>query len=283
MEITFWGVRGAIPAPGPEFNRYGGNTACVAVRCAGSLFILDAGTGIIPLGNALMADAFGRGAGRATLLLTHAHWDHIQGFPFFRPVYVPGNRFVIHGPSDSPAAVEGILEGQMNPHFSPVQTLRNLGAEIELKATSDGARFELGGATITARCVPHGNIDALAYRIEAEGQALVYAPDAGYRGGVPEPAIEQLFQGAQALIHDCTYSEQDWQQRLGRGYSSIAIAARVAARCGVQRLVMFHYDQDYTDERLDQLQRDCRQLLDEQPGGKSVELVAATEGMLLQL
>jgi phosphoribosyl 1,2-cyclic phosphodiesterase len=283
MQIAFWGVRGAIPAPGPEFNRYGGNTACVAVRAGNALLILDAGTGIIPLGNELMRGPFAHGAGVATILLTHAHWDHIQGFPFFRPVYVPGNRFVIHGPSESPAAVEGILEGQMNPHFSPVQTLRNLGATITCKATGDGTLFAIDGTTITARRVPHGNIDALAYRIEAGGRALVYVPDAGYPDGQPAQELLDFYRGAHALIHDCTYTPEDWQRRHARGYASIAIAARTAARSDAQRLVMFHYDQDYTDEQLDEAQRACRKLLDAEPAGADVALVGAREGMVLEI
>ncbi|MBI4511800.1 MAG: MBL fold metallo-hydrolase, partial [Deltaproteobacteria bacterium] len=102
MEVTFWGVRGSIPAPGPETNKHGGNTSCVSVRTSsGHLIILDMGTGIVRLGRGLMTTEFGRGKGDATVLLSHAHWDHIQGFPFFPPVFVPGNRFQIYGPARS--------------------------------------------------------------------------------------------------------------------------------------------------------------------------------------
>jgi ribonuclease BN (tRNA processing enzyme) len=128
--------------------------------------------------------------------------------------------------------------------------------------------------------VPHGNIDALAYRIDVGGRALVYAPDAGYREELPSPAVQDLYRGADALIHDCTYSPEDWQRRHARGYSSIAVAARVAARCAVRRLVMFHYDQDYTDEQVDQMLERCRALLDER-GGKKIKLTAAAEGATL--
>src|SRR5262249_6407000 len=135
MEVVFWGVRGSVPAPGPETNRYGGNTSCVELRTAGGdLVILDAGTGIIPLGRKLMAGEHGRGAGEAAVFLSHAHWDHIQGFPFFGPVFVPGNRVTIYGPGRSSPMLEGILEGQMNPHYSPLHTMRNLGAAIDVKA-----------------------------------------------------------------------------------------------------------------------------------------------------
>src|SRR5215470_12005309 len=139
MELTFWGVRGSIPAPGPETNRYGGNTSCVSVRTAGGhLIIIDMGTGGIGLGRSLMATEFGQGKGHATVLFSHTHWDHIQGFPFFPPVFVPGNRFDIYGAARSSAMLEGILEGQMNPHFSPIYTIKNLGATISILAVPAG-------------------------------------------------------------------------------------------------------------------------------------------------
>ena len=281
LEVTFWGVRGSIPAPGAEYNRYGGNTACISVRSgSGALLVLDAGTGITVLGRSLMEREFGRGAGRATVLLTHAHWDHIQGFPFFAPVFVPGNRFAIYGPAGSPAMVEGILEGQMNPHFSPVHTLRNLGAEIEFRATQDGQEMELGDVRVVGRANPHGRTSALAYRLEdRSGASIVYAPDAGYADGRPADAVCQLYRGANLLVHDCTYTPEDQRARRSRGQSSVADAARVAAACRVKTLVMFHYDQDYTDVQVDALRRSCRQHLDGEPGGSDVGLVAAHEGL----
>ncbi len=282
MELTFWGVRGSIPAPGAEFNRYGGNTACISIRTSsGRHLFLDAGTGIVVLGRALMQREFGRGAGQATVLLSHAHWDHIQGFPFFAPVYVPGNRLTIYGPSESPGMVEGILEGQMNPHFSPVQSLKNLGAEIEFRAAHDGEPLAIDGLSVIGRANPHGRYSALAYRIEEAGASVVYAPDAGYPEGVPSPGVEELYRGARYLIHDTTYTPEDQAARRARGQSSIADAARVAARAQVRGLVMFHYDQDYTDVQVDALARRCRALLDDEPGGKDVELVAAREGLTL--
>jgi phosphoribosyl 1,2-cyclic phosphodiesterase len=283
MEISFWGVRGSVPSPGPEFNRYGGNTACVSVRTdRGVLLILDAGTGITVLGSDLMQREFGHGAGSATLLLTHAHWDHIQGFPFFAPVYIPGNRFTIYGPSESPLMVEGILEGQMDPHFSPVHSLRNLGADIQVRATQEGIQMRVDELLVTGRFNPHGAYTALAYRIEEGASTVVYAPDAGYVNGAPSPEVQQLYREATLLIHDCTYTPEDQAVRRARGQSSIEDAARVAALCRVETLVMFHYDQDYTDEDVDRLRARCRQLLDRERGGKRVKLVAAAEGLSLR-
>jgi phosphoribosyl 1,2-cyclic phosphodiesterase len=286
MEATFWGVRGSVPAPGPETNRYGGNTSCLELRTgSGALFIVDMGTGAIPLGRKLMTEACGKGGGEVQLFLSHAHWDHIQGFPFFAPVFVPGNRLTVYGPGRSSSMLEGILEGQMNPHFSPLHTMRNLGASIDLVAVNGMAKdpsFDCVGVRVQARLNPHGATQALAYRFEENGRALVYASDAGYPSGGPSDEVRTLYEGADVLIHDCTYSPEDCAQRRSRGFSSIADAARVAVESRVKKLVMFHYDQDYSDDHLDALAQRTRHLLDEL-GGTRIALVAAREGLTLQL
>src|SRR4051795_6272561 len=157
MEATFFGVRGSIPAPGPSTVRYGGNTSCVAVRLAsGELIILDCGTGARNLGLALLSGDFGQGRGRATFLLSHAHWDHIQVFPFFVPFYTPGNRFTVFGGSRTPEILEEILEGQMAAQYFPVQTIKNMAATIEVHAVPEGTAFTVGEARVTARAIPHG-------------------------------------------------------------------------------------------------------------------------------
>jgi phosphoribosyl 1,2-cyclic phosphodiesterase len=282
MEVTFWGVRGSIPAPGPETNRYGGNTSCAHVTTSRGLLVLDAGTGIVPLGKMMMSGAFGRGTGEATILLSHAHWDHIQGFPFFAPVLVAGNRFNIYGPSRSSQLLEGILEGQMNPHFSPIHTLKNMGAALEIHAVPEGEPFEVQGVRITARLNPHGTTKALAYRIEDGGRSVVYAPDCGYPNSGPTPEMIELYRGADLLIHDCTYSPEDRSERLARGFSSIAEAADSAARARAKHLAMFHYDQDYGDDKVDELRDRCRKMLDA-AGATDTRLTAAAEGMTLKV
>jgi phosphoribosyl 1,2-cyclic phosphodiesterase len=282
VDVTFWGVRGSIPAPGPETNRYGGNTSCVSVKtAAGKLIILDMGTGAVGLGRALMPTDFGKGKGEATVLLSHSHWDHIQGFPFFPPIFVPGNKFQIYGQARSSSMLEGILEGQMNPHFSPLYTLKNLGSAIEILAVPDKP-FETQGVKVRGIANPHGSTTALAYRIEENGRALVYASDAGYPPEGPTDAMLGLYQDADVMIHDCTYSPEDRAQRLSRGFSSFVEAADAAARAAVKHLVMFHYDQDYGDEVVDEMYGRCRGELD-QRGAKGCRLTAAAEGLTLTI
>jgi len=279
MRIRFWGVRGSIPAPGPDTNRYGGNTSCVSLRtAAGELIIIDMGTGLMHLGNSLLPTEFGKGKGNATILLSHAHWDHIQGLGFFAPVFIPGNHFTLWGHAKSSSMLEGILEGQMNPNFSPLYTLKNLGAAVEVRAVVPGEAFEGAGTRITGRPNPHGSTTALAFRIEEAGRSFVYASDVGYpEGGGPSPEVLALYRGADVLLHDCTYTPDDQATRRNRGFSSYEDAAAVAVAAQVKHLVMFHYDQDYTDDDVDRLRLACRAALDRR-GGSSIALTAAAEG-----
>src|SRR5688572_24929487 len=172
------------------------------------------GTGLMPLGMSLMTGPFGQGRGNATILLSHAHWDHIQGFPFFPPIFVPGNKFTVHGHAQSSPMLEGILEGQMNPHFSPIYTLKNLGADIEFSAVTPGEPFQVGGVTVRAVINPHGHPTVLAFRLEEKGRALVYAADVGYAASGPSTESIDLYRGAHVLIHDSTYTPQERATRL---------------------------------------------------------------------
>ncbi|HVV87948.1 MAG TPA: MBL fold metallo-hydrolase [Kofleriaceae bacterium] len=283
MKLRFWGVRGSIPAPGPETNRYGGNTSCVTVTTAsGELVILDMGTGLMPLGNHLLAGDFGKGKGKATILLSHSHWDHIQGLGFFAPVFIPGNQFIVHGPGSSSERLESILEGQMNPQFSPLYTLKNLGASFDVRAVTPGAPFSAGGLSVTAHVNPHGTTTALAFRLEEGGRSFVYASDAGYPESGPADDVVAFYRGASALLHDSTYVPADQATRRNRGFSSYEEAARAAIAAGVGRLITFHYDQDYSDTDVDALRDACRAYLDGH-GGAAIELTAAAEGLELEV
>jgi len=283
MRVKFWGVRGSIPAPGPETNRYGGNTSCVSIRTSDDeLFIIDMGTGVMHLGISLMGGEFGSGSGKATVFLSHAHWDHIQGFPFFPPIFVPGNHFDVYGNARSSDRLESILEGQMNPHFSPIYTLKNLGSGIVFRGVHPGQEFDVAGVQVNALDNPHGNTSALAYRFSENGRTFIYASDVGYPDSGPSAQTIAFYKDADVLLHDCTYTPEDQKTRRARGFSSYADAAAVAAAAGVKHLVMFHYDQDYSDDKVDALLAACRKELDRH-GGESIKLTAAAEGAELDV
>jgi phosphoribosyl 1,2-cyclic phosphodiesterase len=283
MDVTFWGVRGSIPSPGPATVRYGGNTACVSVATAsGDLIIIDCGTGARGLGISLLQGPFGKGKGSATLLLSHSHWDHIQGFPFFGPFYVPGNNFVVYGGSRGERLLEEVLERQMAAQFFPVQSFRNMGARIEMRALTEGKDISVGGATIRAQANPHGPTPALAFRIEADGKVLAYASDAGYGPEGPSAASLELYRGADLLIHDSTFTPEDRAQRIERGLSSLQEAVDCAANAQVKKLALFHYDQDYSDYDVDQLVERGRGIL-EQKACQGITVIGAAEGLTVTL
>lgn len=296
MHVTFWGVRGSIPAPGPGTVRYGGNTSCVSVRTeAGALLILDCGTGARNLGLALLGeeeterDGFRDGKGEAAILLSHTHWDHIQGFPFFSPLYIPGNTFKVYGPAQSSALLEGILEGQMAPQYFPVQTLKNMGAHIEIKAIAAGVPFDLFGCRVTAVVNQRGERTAMAFRIEEAGRSLVYASDAGYGPDGPSAEALALYRGADLLIHDSTYTPEDAARYPQRGLASVSEAVTAAVRAEVRMLALFHYDQDYSDADVDALVERGRREVAATTTARAasakrpMELLAAAEGLTLHL
>jgi phosphoribosyl 1,2-cyclic phosphodiesterase len=280
VKIRFWGVRGSIPAPGPETNRYGGNTSCVSVHTdSGGLVIIDMGTGLMHLGNTLMAADFGKGKGKAEVLLSHTHWDHIQGLGFFAPVFVAGNQFTVWGPGDSPEVLEAILEGQMDPNFSPLQTLKNFSAKFDVRAIPADGPIEAAGVTITAWEHPHGSSIALAFRIEEAGRVFVYASDVGYPDSGPTADAIAFFRGAHVLLHDSTYRPDDQITRRNRGFSSYEDACTAAIAAKAEKLVTFHYDQDYSDDDVDEIVEICRKRL----APHKIALTPAREGEELKI
>ena len=276
MHIRFWGTRGSIPTPGPTTVRYGGNTACVEVRDAsGALLILDAGTGLRELGIYLMG-ANGSRPFHIELLLSHLHWDHIQGIPFFQPAYVPNSTMRIRGPRQSRSMKELLGLGMDDPFF-PVD-LDDLPATLDIGELHDGSDEKIGPYRVRASGIVHP-APALAYRIEADGKALVYATDTEDAfSGQPNPVIA-LAEGADTLIHDAQYLQSDFKPTWG--HSTIDAAIDVAARAKVKRLILYHHDPDRSDDALDHIGRDAQRAGRERLAG--LDVVVAREGLELEV
>jgi phosphoribosyl 1,2-cyclic phosphodiesterase len=271
MQIRFWGVRGSIAAAGRDTAEVGGNTSCVEVRCGDTLVILDAGTGLRALGGAL-----GGAPLRAHLLLSHLHWDHIQGFPFFAPAYAPGNRLTLHAPERcAPAGdVRAAFAAQMRaPHF-PVG-LEAMRADLRFCAVAAGAVLRLDDVVVRAAAARHPN-GCLAYRLGAGGRSVVYATDTEHDpGGGLDGELAALARGADVLIYDAQYTAAEYPSRRGWGHSTAAEGARLAAAAGVGQLVLFHHDPAHDDAAIARIEAATRGLF---PG-----TVAAREGLVLTL
>jgi phosphoribosyl 1,2-cyclic phosphodiesterase len=276
MHIRFWGTRGSIPTPGPTTVRYGGNTSCVEVRdSTGTLLVLDAGTGLRELGVALMN---GNGARPFSidLLLSHLHWDHIQGIPFFRPAYDPNSMLRIRGPKQSRPMKELLGMGMDDPFF-PVD-LDDLPAKLEIGELEHLSDEKIGVFRVRSAHLYHP-APALAYRIEADGRSLVYATDTEdpFSGKV-NPVIE-LAQGVDTLIHDAQFMKSDFKPTWG--HSTIESAIDVAAKAKVKRLVLYHHDPDRSDDALDHIGRDAQRAGRERLPG--LDVVVAREGLELEV
>ena len=288
LRVQFWGTRGSIPSPGPKTVRYGGNTPCVEVRTPdGWLIILDAGTGMRELGRSLLSRANGAPI-KGDIFLTHAHWDHIQGIPFFAPIFQRGNHFTIWGSHSLEGSIDRIVRDQMNPVVFPV-TFEELDATIDFSAITDnGKRVQRPGFEVSAFPVRHPG-GALGYRFQGttgDARALVYVSDneLGSGGKYETPAgwrgkLVDFAKGAKVLIHDTTYTAEEYDHYRGWGHSTYDDAVTLALEAGVEHLVLFHHKPERTDDELDQRLKMCKEMVKER--GASLEVEAAAEGMTL--
>lgn len=273
MRITFWGVRGSIASPGPDTAGVGGNTSCVEVQCGSTKLILDAGTGVRRLGDSLVP----HGPVDATILLSHFHWDHIQGLPFFVPAYLPSTKLGIVGAGGSGAALRDVLTTQMTAPVFPVR-LDELGAAITLREVRNGETFQVGEARIRAAKVNHPG-GVMAYRIEHDGKTVVYATDTEHYACV-DPALRALAEGADVLIYDSQYTPEEYRgdggrSKVGWGHSTYVAGAELARAAGVGKYVLFHHDPQRNDAGVADVERRARELF---PAS-----VAAREGMSIGL
>ena len=280
IKVKFWGVRGSIPCPGPKTMKYGGNTACIELRFpeVNRHIIIDAGSGIRDLANSMLANDLPKGPISTEIYLSHTHWDHIMGFPFFVPVYIPGTRIKVFGPvtyEDEP--LEAVVGGQMKYRYFPVN-MGELAGSVEYRRLKEEPALDLGdGITLSTTIINHP-ITTLGYRFSFRGAVFCTAYDTEpFRNlFVTDPnlpsydelmaeegeeaareqnlALEQFFQGADLLVHDAQYTQQEYERgKIGWGHTPIEHAIAAAGRAGVKQLALFHHDPERSDDQLDQM------------------------------
>jgi CheY-like chemotaxis protein len=287
--LRFWGTRGSIATPGPTTMRFGGNTSCVeVVTRAGNRFVLDCGTGARPLGAYLMAQA--PKPITATILFSHTHWDHLQGFPFFAPIFVPGSKIRLCGPNSAHSSLPNVLAGQMEYTYFPVE-LAQLGADLEYVVLAEGA-YGIGGATISTQFLNHPAI-TLGYKIEADGVSLLYLCDhepywepiwcSDARPGRLESILHEgdgrhakFMENADVVIHDAQYTPEEYPSKRNWGHSTYSYATQLAAAANVKRLFLTHHDPTHDDEFLVQIENRSRDIA--ASVGSSIRVSCAYEG-----
>jgi len=305
MEIRFWGVRGSIPCPGPHTVKYGGNTPCIELcfKDVDRLIILDAGSGIRELGNRIVARDLSKGPIRTEIFLTHTHWDHIMGFAFFAPIYVPATKLKVYGPvTYEDDTLEQVVGGQLTYRYFPVRQ-EELASEIEYIHLKEGG-LDLGDdIMVTTKYLNHPLL-CLGYRFEHHGKVFCTAYDTEpfrnvFCADPHDPAydeamasegeqvaqeenqrVEGFFAGADLLVHDAQYTQEEYESsKVGWGHSSFEHAIAAAKHSGVGRLALFHHEPLRTDAQIDELTKTyCN------PGyGGNTEVFFAREGMKIEL
>jgi phosphoribosyl 1,2-cyclic phosphodiesterase len=281
VRIQFWGTRRSIATPGPDTGRYGGNTSCVEVRSArGTLVVLDCGTGGRSLAQKLMSESGGR---RGNILISHTHWDHIQGIPFFEPLYVPGNEWNVYGPKGLRESLREVLAGQMQYLYFPV-SLEQCAANIRYHDLLEGS-FAIDDIRVSARYLNHPAL-TLGYRLEVDGASVVYACDhepysrmlALGKGRISGEDLRhaEFMRGADLLVHDAQYTAQEYPAKMGWGHSPIEYVVKLAEQARVKRVALTHHDPRRDDAAIERLMASVREMT-------SVDIFAAREGQVVEL
>ena len=254
FKVKFWGVRGSIATPSPRHIAFGGNTSCVEVSMGGERVILDAGTGIRNLGHYLLKKG-GRGA---HLLLSHTHWDHINGFPFFSPAFRKDREFhVMAGHLSDRGGIRGVLSSQMAQPTFPVP-LEVMGAKLTFEDFRAGDKFTLG-RNIQVTTTPLNHPDgATAYRFDFRGKSLCYVTDTEHVPGKPDQNILGLIEGADVVIYDSTYTDEEFNEKVGWGHSTWQEGVRLCQAANAKMLIIFHHDPDHEDLFMERLESEAR-------------------------
>jgi phosphoribosyl 1,2-cyclic phosphodiesterase len=257
LSVTFWGVRGSIACPGPATAGYGGNTACLEIRAADKLLIFDAGTGLKPFGGALAKQG---AALDVDWFFTHTHFDHIQGIPFFSPLYDRRNRFRLRAGHLMPEMnLKQVLSEMMSAPLFPIP-IGIFAAQIEFADFRAGETHDLGGGVVVKTAPLNHPNRATGYRVEVGKKAICYVTDTEHVPGRPDANVLKLIEGADIVVYDSTYTDQEYPAHVGWGHSTWQEGVRLAEKAGAKRLAIYHHDPDHDDAFMDQVAADAEKM-----------------------
>ncbi len=296
FKVKFWGVRGSIPCPGPETSRYGGNTSCIQIKTDKDYeIIIDCGSGVRELGASFMKDPLVKKPFNIYIFLSHTHWDHIMGLPFFTPIYIPGSDITIHGPvtfEDEP--IDKIVGGQLTYRYFPVRQ-DELSSDLKFKALKEGSMELPGGIKVSYIYLNHP-IMCLGYRFEYEGKVFAtcydhepfinlfeFDPDNIEEGRIvaeeSNKKVTDIYKDADLLVHDSQYTTKEYENFKGWGHSTYKYAITQAISANVKNLALFHHDPNRTDKQLDQVKDTMKQAY----GSSGINIFPAYEGLEIEL
>ena len=262
FKTRFWGVRGTIACPYDSYMKYGGNTSCVTVQCDDTLLVFDSGTGILPLGNKLMANGNVNGSGNISVFFSHTHWDHISGFPFFKPAYAPNFNLDLycgnlkkHGSS-----IFEVLSHQMaNPTFPvPIDILQ---AKMQYHDFDAGENIKLSDEIHLDTCLLNHPKGATGYRVNFKGISVCYVTDTEHKKDGLDENILKLIENTDLFIYDSTYTEEEYPNFKGWGHSTWQEGVRLSKEAGVKNFAIFHHDPSHDDDFMDNVERDAKKTL----------------------
>ncbi|MBN1396596.1 MAG: MBL fold metallo-hydrolase [Bacteroidetes bacterium] len=293
MNIRFWGTRGSIPSPGKSTVKYGGNTSCVEVRAGNQILIFDAGTGIRDLGNHLMKEFAAQPMMTLHLFISHTHWDHIQGFPFFMPAYAKNFQLYVYGPPARDKSLRDLLKFQMDSEYFPVP-LGDLNAQIVMQEVRE--TFRIGEIQVTPFYINHPAM-TLAYKIVENGKTFIYASDnepyrytlhaarkdqlASQYGAELDQKFIDFLNGADLVVAEAQYTLDEYRSKIGWGHSPVESVVEFAIKANVKQLALFHHDPSHDDAAVDAMVKHAQKLLFAQKS--TIHCVGAAEGLEIKI